>query len=74
MSTALSARPAVARQVAQAPVARASEAVSFNIPSGQLDAVLKALAGTAQLTLDVQIPADTVGMMHSAWCVGHVHD
>ena len=55
----------MARQAPQAPVARAAEAVSFNIPSGQLDAVLKALGSTAQLTFDVQIPADTVGMMHS---------
>ncbi len=65
MSAALSPRPAVARQTPQAPVVRDADAVSFNVPAGQLDVVLKALAASAQLTFDVQIPADTVGMMHS---------
>ena len=44
---------------------RGAEVVSFNVPAGQLDLVLKALAASAKLTFDVQIPADTVGMMHS---------
>jgi catecholate siderophore receptor len=65
MSTALSARPAAAKQTPQVPVTRAAEGISFAIPAGQLDVVLKALTGSAQLTFDVQLPADTVGMLYS---------
>jgi catecholate siderophore receptor len=65
VSAALSGRAAEATPQAQAPVVRSAESLTFNIPAGQLDAVLKALATHAGLTLELQVPADTVSMMHS---------
>jgi catecholate siderophore receptor len=65
ISAALSGRAVEAAQPAQVPVVRPAESLAFNIPAGQLDAVLKALATHAGLTLELQVPADTVAMMHS---------
>ena len=64
MSTALASRPAAAQQTAPG-VVRPADTVSLSIAGGQLDAVLKALAAAARLTLDFTIPADTVSMMYS---------
>jgi catecholate siderophore receptor len=65
MSAALADRPAAAAPQAQTSVARPAESIAFNIPAGQLDTVLKALAGQAAFTLDLQIPSDTAAMMSS---------
>lgn len=65
MSTALVSRAGAAAPQNQAPVVRPAEAIAVEIPAGPLDAVLKALALATGLTFDIQIPADTLGMMYS---------
>jgi catecholate siderophore receptor len=65
LTAALSGRHAEASPRTQVSVVRSAESITFTVPAGQLDAVLKALATHARLTLDVQVPADTVAMMHS---------
>ena len=67
VSAALVSRPAAAAagQQPAAPVVRTADAIAFMVPAGQLDVVLNGLAMKARLTLDLQIPADTVAMMHS---------
>jgi catecholate siderophore receptor len=64
VSTAFAAKSASAQQPAP-PVVRPADALVFDIPAGQLDAALKALAARASLTFDVKIPGDTLAMMHS---------
>jgi catecholate siderophore receptor len=64
MATALAARPAAAQQ-APAPMVRNADVISVDIPAGQLDVVLTALAAVANLTYDFKIPSDTVAMMYS---------
>ncbi len=44
---------------------RNADAISVDIPAGQLDVVLKELAAVAHLTYDFKIPSDTVAMMYS---------
>ncbi|HEX8031474.1 MAG TPA: TonB-dependent siderophore receptor [Vicinamibacterales bacterium] len=65
MSAALADRPVAAAPQPQVPVARPAESVALDIPSGQLDVVLRALSAATGLTFDVRIPNDTLGMMHS---------
>jgi catecholate siderophore receptor len=65
VSTAFAARPASAGQLPPAAVGRSAEAVSFTIPAGQLDIVLTAFGNGAHVTFDVQLPADTLAMIHS---------
>ena len=65
MSAALAGKPAAASPPPQVPAVRSAEAVSFAIPAGQLDVVLKEFQARAGVTLDLQIPADTVAMMYS---------
>jgi catecholate siderophore receptor len=64
MSTAMAGKAAGAQQPPPTMV-RAVDVATLNIPGGQLDAVLKALAAQLQLTLDISVPADTVAMMYS---------
>lgn len=65
MSAAFGLKPAPAvAQPSQAAV-RTADAVTIDIPAGQLDVVLKAFAANAQVTFDLRIPADTVSMMYS---------
>ncbi len=64
ITTALATKPATASQQ-QASAVKAADVVSFNIPSGQLDAVLSAFALATSTTLDIRVPADTVAMIHS---------
>jgi catecholate siderophore receptor len=71
MSTAMAGRPAVAAQQPAANV-RSADVVTLNIPSGQLDAALKAFAAATGLTIDLQIPADTASMMHSPGVSGAI--
>ena len=63
MSTALVSRAGAAAPQNQAPVVQPADAIAVEIPAGQLDAVLKALALATGLTFDIRIPTDTLGMM-----------
>jgi catecholate siderophore receptor len=64
MGTALSARPAPAHAQTAA-VTRPVGEMRFDIPAGPLDAALRALEAASGVSVDVRLPADTVGMMHS---------
>jgi catecholate siderophore receptor len=64
MGTALSARPAPAHAQTAA-VTRPAGEMRFDIPAGPLDAALRALEAASGVSVDVRLPADTVGMMHS---------
>jgi catecholate siderophore receptor len=64
LSTALVGKASPAH--AQAPPAVSQPGQQrFDIPAGALDAALRAYEQAAGLTIDVKLPADTVGMMHS---------
>lgn len=65
MSTALAAKSAAAAPQEPPQITRSADAVSLDIPAGQLDVVLKALGAATHITFDLQIPADTVSMMYS---------
>jgi catecholate siderophore receptor len=65
MSTALAARPAEARQAPPPAVVRSADVLQFDIAAGALDTVLKTFAERAGVVIDLQIPTDTAGMMHS---------
>jgi catecholate siderophore receptor len=64
VATAFAGRPASAQQPAP-PIVRAADTLTFDVPAGQLDVTLDALASRAGLTFDLRVPADTVAMMHS---------
>ena len=65
VTAALGADPAAA-QVATPPAAsRPAEQLRFDIPAGPLDAALRAFEAATGLSVVVQLPADTVGMMTS---------
>ena len=72
MSTALVGRSGAAAPQNQAPVVRPVDAIAVEIPAGQLDAVLKALALATGFTFDTQIPTDTLGMMYSPGVSGRL--
>lgn len=65
MSAALAGKPAAASQQPPRSVVRTADAIGLKIPAGQLDVVLKEFAAAANVTFDLQIPADTVSMMYS---------
>jgi catecholate siderophore receptor len=64
LSTALVVAPKPAR--AQSPPAvSAPGTIRFDIPAGPLDTALRAFEAASGISVDVKLPADTVGMMHS---------
>jgi catecholate siderophore receptor len=63
MSTAMVVAPNPAR--AQSAPVSAPGAIRFDIAAGPLDAALRAFEATSGISVDVRLPADTVGMMHS---------
>ena len=70
MSATLAGKPASASQQPVTPVVRSAEAISLNIPAGQLDVVLKTFAAAANVVFDLQIPSDTAAMMYSPGVAG----
>lgn len=71
MSTAIAARPASAQQPpSRSASTRSAAGVRFDIPSGPLDAALKAFASATGLAIELRIPADTASMMHSPGAAG----
>jgi catecholate siderophore receptor len=65
VSAALGASPVSAQTPQPAPAVRPAELVRFDIPEGQLDAALRAFEAATGVSIVVQVPADTVGMMTS---------
>ncbi len=63
LSTAMVVAPNPAR--AQSAPVSAPGAIRFDIPAGPLDAALRAFEAASGVSVDVKLPADTVGMMHS---------
>ena len=65
VSATLGADPAAA-QAPQPPAAvRPAEQLRFDIPAGPLDAAIRAFEASTGLSVMVQLPADTLGMMES---------
>jgi catecholate siderophore receptor len=65
MSAALAADPAAAQTPRPTPSVRPAELLRFDIPAGPLDAALRAFEAATALSVLVQLPADTIGMMES---------
>jgi catecholate siderophore receptor len=64
LSTALIVAPKPARAQSP-PVVSAPGTIRFDIPAGPLDTALRAFEAASGISVDVRLPADTVGMMHS---------
>jgi len=65
MSAALAADPAGAQGVGQAPPVRDTALVRVEVAAGPLDSAIRAFEAATGLSVVVQLPADTVGMMTS---------
>jgi len=64
LTTGMVAAPNPAR-AQNVPVVTAPGALRFDIPSGPLDAALRAFEAASGVSVQVKLPADTIGMMHS---------
>jgi catecholate siderophore receptor len=65
ISAALAAAPAAAQQPPAVATGRPAPLVRFDIAAGPLDGVVRAFEAATGISLVVQLPADTVGMMQS---------
>jgi catecholate siderophore receptor len=65
VTAALGATPASAQSHPATTTAQPAPLVRFDIPAGPLDAALRAFESTTGLSVVIQLPADTVGMMQS---------
>ncbi|MGE0360535.1 MAG: TonB-dependent siderophore receptor [Vicinamibacterales bacterium] len=65
MSAALAAAPAGAQVAQPTPAVRDTTLVRVDIAAGPLDSAIRALEAATGLSVVVQLPADTVGMMTS---------
>jgi catecholate siderophore receptor len=64
LSTAMAGKPHTAH-AQTVPVVSSAGNLRFDIPAGPLDAALRAFEAASGVSVDVKLPADTVGMMHS---------